>query len=225
VREAFFDRRSEGPAATRPKVRQTKPPASEVVTELRVAHELEHAMRRFGALRASFEPIVAAGPRAALPHARATGAPAQGGGFVLVDWGASDVSGYKSDLTRVLPTDKISPKLAKIYRVVLKAQRRGIESVRPGARCADIDAAARAVIVQAGFGKRFGHGLGHGIGLEIHEGPRLNPRSEDTLAPGMVITIEPGIYLPGWGGVRIEDDVLVTRDGFELLSTLPRELG
>jgi Xaa-Pro aminopeptidase len=200
-----------------------EPEAAEA-TELRVAHELEHAMRRLGALRASFEPIVAAGRRSALPHARATAAPIGAGGFVLVDWGASDVSGYKSDLTRLIATDKISPKLAKIYRVVLKAQRRGIEVVRPGAKCADVDAAARAVITNSGYGKNFGHGLGHGIGLEIHEGPRVNPRSEETLAPGMVITIEPGIYLPGWGGVRIEDDVLVTRDGFEVLSTLAKEL-
>lgn len=227
MRNAYFAEGPKGRKVEESKNRAgnaQKQPDGEPLTELRVAHELEHAMRRLGAFRASFEPIIAAGRRSALPHARATSASIQGGGFVLVDWGASDVSGYKSDLTRVLATDKISPKLAKIYRVVLNAHRRGIEAVRPGAKCADVDAAARAVIVNSGYGKNFGHGLGHGIGLEIHEGPRLNPRSEDTLAPGMVITIEPGIYLPGWGGVRIEDDILVTRDGFEILSTLPKEL-
>lgn len=192
-------------------------------TEREAAHDLEHAMRRFGACEAAFDPIVAVGARAALPHARPGDQRISDAEFVLVDWGASTQGGYKCDLTRVLVTGKILPKLEKIYRVVLNAQRRGIEAVRPGARCCDVDAAARDEIAKAGFGKNFGHGLGHGFGLEIHESPRLGPSSQEELKPGMVVTVEPGIYLPGWGGVRIEDDVLVTRDGFEVLTSTPKD--
>ena len=129
-----------------------------------------------------------------------------------------------SDLTRILVTGRISPKLERIYGVVLNAQQAAIEAVRPGAVMHDVDAAARNVIAEAGYGKRFGHSLGHGIGLEIHEGPRLAQNEYRPLKAGMVITIEPGIYLPGWGGVRIEDDLLVTRDGCEVLTTVPKEL-
>jgi Xaa-Pro aminopeptidase len=123
-----------------------------------------------------------------------------------------------------LATGKISSKLAKVYGVVLTAQRLGIEAIRPGVRCCDVDAAARQSIASAGFGKYFTHSLGHGIGLDIHEGPRLSSASELELKPGMVVTVEPGVYLPGWGGVRIEDDVLVTRDGHEVLTSVPKEL-
>lgn len=193
------------------------------MTELQAAHDLEHAMRRFGARGASFPPIIAAGARAALPHARPTPALLSSSDFVLVDWGANSAKGYKSDLTRVLATGKISSKLEKIYRVVLNAQRLGIEAIRPGARCCDVDAAARQSIANAGFGKQFGHSLGHGIGLDIHEGPRLSGSSQQELKPGMVVTVEPGVYVPGWGGVRIEDDVLVTRDGYEVLTSVPKE--
>ncbi len=121
-------------------------------------------------------------------------------------------------------TGTISPKLEKLHRVVLQAQRRAIEAVRPGVLAGTVDSAARDVIARAGWGKNFGHGLGHGIGLEIHEGPRVSQNSKVALEPGMVVTVEPGIYLPGWGGIRIEDDVLVTRTGHEVLSSLPREL-
>ena len=193
------------------------------MTELQAAHDLEHTMRRFGAERASFPPIIAVGDRAALPHARPTGKRISESPFVLVDWGAEERTGYKSDLTRVLATGKISSKLEKVYRVVLNAQLRGIEAIRPGVPCRDVDAAARKVIEQAGHGRHFGHGLGHGVGLDIHEGPRFSPASEDVLKPGMVVTVEPGIYLPGWGGVRIEDDILVTRDGCEVLTSVPKE--
>jgi Xaa-Pro aminopeptidase len=126
-------------------------------------------------------------------------------------------------LTRLLVTSKLPPKLHHIYGVVLKAQQAGIAAIRPGVQCRDVDAAARKVIDQAGYGKYFGHGLGHGIGLDIHEGPRISPISPDELKPGMTVTVEPGIYLPGIGGVRIEDDILVTRDGCEVLSSLPKE--
>jgi Xaa-Pro aminopeptidase len=193
------------------------------MTERQAAFDLEHVMRRFGAKGSSFPIIVAVGDRAALPHGRPTEARISGADFTLVDWGATSGQGYKSDLTRVVVTGKISPKLAKIYRVVLTAQRRAIDAIRPRAKCSDVDAIARDIIEKAGFG-RFSHSLGHGIGLDIHEGPRLAPSSTDELKPGMVVTVEPGIYLPGWGGVRIEDDVLVTQDGCEVLTSVPKEL-
>ena len=191
-------------------------------TELEVAHELEHAMRRFGARGAAFSPIIAVGARAALPHARATSALIGDDEFVLVDWGATSAGGYRSDLTRVLFTGRKNAKLEKIYQLVLAAQLAGIAAIRPGTRCCDVDAAARQVIIDGGHGKHFGHSLGHGIGLDIHEGPRLSAISEMELQPGMVVTVEPGIYLPGWGGVRIEDDVLVTRGGCEVLTSVPK---
>lgn len=193
-------------------------------TEREAAHELEHGMRRFGALRAAFEPIIAVGDRAALPHYRAGLRRFDQAPFALVDWGAVSAGGYHSDLTRLITTSKLPPKLHHVYGVVLKAQQAGIAAIRPGARCQDVDAAARKVIDEAGYSKYFGHGLGHGIGLDIHEGPRLSPISTDELKPGMTVTVEPGIYLPGIGGVRIEDDILVTRDGCEVLSSLPREM-
>ncbi len=194
------------------------------MTELQVCHDLEHAMRRFGARGAAFDPIVAAGPRAALPHATPTGNLVSDHGMLLIDWGAESPDGYKSDLTRILVTDKISPKLEKIYGVVLKAQEQGIAAIRPGVKCSEVDNAARAVIAEAGYGKRFGHGLGHGFGLQIHEHPRLHASCDTELRPGMVVTVEPGIYLERWGGVRIEDDVLVTRDGCEVLTSTPKQL-
>jgi Xaa-Pro aminopeptidase len=189
-------------------------------TEKDLADELDHQFRRFGARGASFPPIVAAGARAALPHATPTRQTLDGAELVLVDWGAEGWL-YKSDLTRMLLAGKISSKLRRIYEVVLRAQTRAIAAVRPGVTAAEVDAVARRVIADAGFGRRFRHGLGHGVGLEIHEGPRLNAKDNTVLRPGMVITIEPGIYLPNWGGVRLEDDLLVTRQGREVLSSLP----
>ncbi len=194
------------------------------MTEQQAANELERAMRHFGAKQAAFDTIIAVGPRAALPHARPTLGRIGESDFLLVDWGAKTVGGYHSDLTRMIVTGTISPKLEKLYRVVLQAQHRAIEAIRPGVLAAAVDAAARDVIAEAGFGKNFGHGLGHGIGLEIHEGPRVSQNSKTELKPGMIVTVEPGIYLPGWGGIRIEDDVLVTRTGHEVLSSLSREL-
>src|SRR5262245_16094097 len=193
------------------------------MTELQAAHLLEQAMRQFGATVAAFPPIVAVGARAALPHARPTTKRVSEADFVLIDWGAATATCYKSDLTRILVTGKISPKLEKVYRVVLKAQQAGIKAIRPGARCCDVDAAARRVIDEAGFGKQFSHGLGHGIGLNIHEAPRFSVAFATKLKAGMVVTVEPGIYLEGWGGVRIEDDCLVTRNGAEVLTSVPRD--
>lgn len=192
-------------------------------TEIELRNELEYQMRLFGAEDRSFPSIVAAGARAALPHAAPVNARIGQSGFVLVDWGAKGAL-YRCDLTRVLVTGRISPKLERIYGVVLNAQLRAIEAVRPGIPAKDIDQIARSVIADAGFGRYFGHGLGHGIGLDVHERPRVASTSSTVLRPGMVMTVEPGIYLPGWGGVRIEDDVLVTRTGHEVLTSVPKKL-
>jgi Xaa-Pro aminopeptidase len=179
------------------------------MTELDVAAELEYRARRFGG--------------AALPHARPTSRRLSESDFTLIDWGVN--SGlYMSDLTRIIVTGKISPKLRKIYGVVLKAQLAAIDAIRPGLTGEQVDRVARKVITRAGYGKAFGHGLGHGTGLEIHESPRLAVGQKTKLRPGMIVTVEPGIYVPGWGGVRIEDDVLVTRTGCEVLSDVPKQL-
>jgi Xaa-Pro aminopeptidase len=191
-------------------------------TEKEVADELENNIRLFGGKGCSFPSIVAVGARSALPHARPTDQEIGAADFVLVDWGAKG-NLYMSDLTRVLVTGKIPPKLERIYRVVLQAQEQAIAAIRPGLSCHEVDEVARKLIGKAGYGKNFGHGLGHGIGLEIHEAPRLAAQAHRKLEPGMVVTVEPGIYLPGFGGVRIEDDVLVTKSGGEVLTTLPKQ--
>lgn len=192
-------------------------------TEKELGDELEAALRRFGATGSCFAPIVAAGARSALPHARASQAPIAGADFVLIDWGARNGQ-YVSDLTRLWVTGKISPKLERVYRVVFEANRAAIAAIRPGTTAREVDAVARGVIHDAGFGAHFTHGLGHGIGLDVHEEPRLSSTNQRPLEAGMVLTIEPGIYLPGWGGVRLEDDVLVTSTGAEVLSILPSSL-
>jgi Xaa-Pro aminopeptidase len=193
-------------------------------SEKEVADALDGYLRRCGATGASFPPIVAVGARAALPHARPTSTTRIGqDDFVLVDWGATGPQ-YKSDLTRVLVTGKVTPKFEAIYRTVLSAQERAIAAIRPGAKAHDVDAEARSVIEEAGFGRFFDHGLGHGLGMDLHEAPRIRKHSNVLLEPGMVITVEPGIYLPDWGGIRIEDDVLVTPDGCEVLSHVPKSL-
>lgn len=192
-------------------------------TELDVANEIDRQIRALGGEGCSFKPIVAVGERAALPHARPTQRTIGSAPFVLIDWGAIDRM-YRSDLTRVLVTDKIPAKFTKIYETVLAAQTAAIEKMKPGVMVSEVDAAARAVIEKAGMGPRFNHGLGHGIGLDIHESPRLGKNHDRPLEPGMVVTVEPGVYFPGWGGVRIEDDVLITKDGNEVLSSLPRAL-
>lgn len=143
--------------------------------------------------------------------------------MVLIDWGA-EVDGYLSDLTRVLITGKMSARFEKIYNVVLKAQLEAIKKIKPGVTFKSVDAVARKVIEKAGFGKFFGHGLGHSFGLEIHEKPFMSPASQGVFESQMVITVEPGIYIPDFAGVRIEDDVLVTTDGHEVLSNLPKQI-
>ena len=193
-------------------------------SEKEVADELEHQIRLFGGVCGSFPSIIGVGPRAALPHGRPTADVKIGDhDFVLIDWGARGRQ-YNSDLTRVLVTGKLSPKLQQVYGVVLDAQRAAIAAIRPGAIMKEVDAAARDIIAQAGYGDCFGHSLGHGIGLQVHEQPRLAPDQNQPLKAGMVVTVEPGIYVPGWGGVRIEDDVLVTPDGCEVLTSVPKEL-
>lgn len=193
------------------------------MTEREASFELEGAIRRFGGEGVAFHSIVAVGDRAALPHYYPGERRIEEADFLLVDWGALSAGGYRSDLTRIVTTGRLSPKLEKLYRVVLSAQEAAIDAMKPGAACKDVDAVARNLISEAGYGKKFGHGLGHGIGLEIHEEPRMSPISEDVLEPGMVVTVEPGIYLPGWGGVRIEDDVLITKTGCEVLTSVPKQ--
>lgn len=192
-------------------------------TELAVREILERAMKDFGGAGTAFEPIVGVGPTAALPHAHAGLRQVSESPLLLVDWGAVLSSDYRSDLTRVLVTGRPTKQIQKVYDVVLQAEQAAIAAIRPGVRCADVDRIARGIIADAGFGPYFGHGLGHGFGLEIHESLRMSPITDQVFEPGMVITVEPGIYLPGRFGVRIEDDVVVTRDGVEVLSSLPRE--
>jgi len=192
-------------------------------TERQVAAELDYQMRLAGADRPAFETIVAAGAHGSLPHYRPGETRIRRGQPVLIDWGAR-VQGYCSDLTRVVLLGRIPPKLVRIYQVVLRAQAAGMAAVRPGISGKTADAAARKVVEAAGYGQQFVHGLGHGLGREVHEGPSLGRFSGMRLRAGMVVTVEPGIYLPGVGGVRIEDDVLVGSDGQRRLSSLPRAL-
>jgi Xaa-Pro aminopeptidase len=192
-------------------------------TERQVAAELEYSMRLLGAERPAFETIVAAGENAALPHYRPRERKIRRDEEVLFDWGAV-VDGYCSDLTRVVFTGRIPPHVADIYQTVLRAQEAGIKAVAAGATGEEVDAAARNLIAADGHGPAFSHGLGHGFGLHVHEGPRLGRGVKQPLRVGMVVTIEPGIYLPGQAGVRIEDDVLVMEGTCKRLSRLPRDM-
>ncbi len=192
--------------------------------ETGVALDLETAMRRRGASGASFDTIVASGPRSALPHGIASSRKLKKGDLITIDFGAV-MSGYHADTTRVFSLGRPTPKGEKIYEIVLEAQMTALEAVKPGVSCGEVDKAARDVISGYGYGEAFGHGTGHGVGLDIHEAPRLGPGVKEELRPGMVVTVEPGIYLPRWGGVRIEDMVLVTERGKEVLTrSTPKEL-
>lgn len=193
------------------------------MTELDVSNELEFFMRKLGASSSSFDTIVASGVRSALPHGVATDKVIEIGDFVTLDFGAV-YNGYISDTTRTLAVGEPSEKLKEMYQVVLDAQLLALEKVKPGMTGKEADAIARDYIASKGYGEAFGHSLGHGIGLEVHEGPGLSSRSEIVLEPGMIITIEPGIYLPNIGGVRIEDDALVTENGLEKLTHSTKEL-
>lgn len=206
-------------AAFRQWLRYVKPGC----TENDLAARLEMIMRQLGADGASFPTIVAVGANGSLPHAVPGGRKVRRGQPVLVDWGAR-WKGYCGDLTRVVAVGSMSRRLREVYAVVLAAQEAAIAAVAPGVALWRVDAVARDVIAKAGYGAHFGHGLGHGIGLDIHEMPSLSARGEGVLEPGQIVTIEPGIYLPGIGGVRIEDDVLVTPRGYRMISDLPTDL-
>jgi len=193
------------------------------ISERDVALELEFYMKRLGAEKNAFDFIVASGKRSSLPHGVATEKKLENGDFVTMDFGAF-YQGYCSDITRTVVIGEASEEQKEIYGIVLDAQLKVIEKTKAAMTCVDVDDIARAMIVEAGYGDNFGHGLGHGIGLEVHEGPRVSFTSEDTLEVGMVVTDEPGIYLPNWGGVRIEDDLLITEQGCQVLNKAPKEL-
>ena len=192
-------------------------------TERGVALALEQRMRELGAEGPSFTSIVASGPRGALPHAIPADVPIETGTLVTLDIGAQ-LDGYCSDCTRTWATGELPDDLAAAYELVLEAQLAALAAVRPGVPGREVDAVARDIITAAGHGEHFGHGLGHGVGMEVHEGPRLARTAETELAPGHVVTVEPGVYLPGRGGVRIEDLVVVTDAGPDVLSGTPKGL-
>jgi Xaa-Pro aminopeptidase len=192
-------------------------------TERDVALALENEMRSRGAQRPSFETIVAAGPHGALPHARPSERVIGERELVVIDWGA-ELDGYCSDCTRSVATGPLGDDARIVYDLVLRAQLAGLEAVRAGAAGRDVDGVARRIIGDGGYGERFGHGLGHGVGTDVHEAPRLSQRSEDVLHDGHVVTVEPGIYLPGEYGVRIEDLVVVRDGGCEVLTSLSKDL-
>jgi len=195
------------------------------MTEEQVALELEFILRRLGAQRLAFEMIVVSGPRASLPHGRPTTRVLAPGDLVTIDVGVS-CGGYCSDMTRTVVVGKAGPEEQRVYDVVLRAQEAALAAIRPGLTGVQVDAVAREVITQAGFGEQFGHGLGHGIGLAVHEGPALSAQApaDVLLEVGNVVTVEPGVYVPGWGGVRIEDLVVVTADGCRNLTASPKHL-
>lgn len=193
------------------------------VSESIVAGELEFAARQAGADQMSFPTIIASGVRSALPHGRASIAAIPSQGFVVCDFGVI-LAGYCSDMTRTVHMGPASPEAASHYDAVREAQQAALDAVQPGATVAEVDQAARKLLYNRKLGKFFTHSTGHGVGLEIHEPPRLAGAQKDVLQPGMVITIEPGIYLPGKWGVRIEDTVVVTETGCDILTSCPKQL-
>ncbi|MGG0274087.1 Xaa-Pro dipeptidase [Bacillus rhizoplanae] len=193
------------------------------VSEIEVSNELEFFMRKQGATSSSFDIIVASGLRSALPHGVASEKLIENGDFVTLDFGAY-YKGYCSDITRTIAVGEPSDKLKEIYNIVLEAQLCGVNGIKAGLTGREADALTRDYITEKGYGEYFGHSTGHGIGLEIHEGPSLAFRSETVLEPGMIVTVEPGIYIPNVGGVRIEDDIIVTAEGNEVLTKSPKEL-
>jgi len=191
--------------------------------EIDIAAKLEFILRKSGSEGPSFSTIVASGERAACPHAQPTKKKIESGEMLKIDFGAT-FDGYRSDMTRTVFLGKATPRFKEIYGIVLEAQRRAIAAIKPGVPCKDVDAAARDYIASKGFGENFGHGTGHALGLDVHEPPRLSAKSSEVLAEGMVVTVEPGIYIPGWGGVRIEDVFVVRSSGPERLTHTPNEL-
>jgi Xaa-Pro aminopeptidase/Xaa-Pro dipeptidase len=193
------------------------------VRESELRAELEYQMAMLGSEKPAFESIVASGYRSAMPHGVASHKKLQKGEFITFDFGAV-VNGYVSDISRTVVLGKANQQQKKIYDLVLRAQMAGIKRVKAGIMAKSVDEACRQIINKAGYGKNFGHGTGHGIGFYIHVGPRVSGASSDKLFPNNVITIEPGVYLPGWGGVRIEDDVVVTKTGGRVLNKAPKKL-
>lgn len=193
------------------------------MTERDVYLELVNQLKKRGAEGESFKAIVASGVRGALPHGSATDKVIKEGELLTLDFGCI-YKGYCSDMTRTIAIGKANKKQKEIYEIVLHAQKEALKAIKPGAICKEIDKIARDIITEAGYGENFGHGLGHAVGLEVHENPRLNPTDDSLLEAGMVVTDEPGIYIPGFGGVRIEDLVLVTDTGAQTLSTSNKEL-
>ncbi|WP_341539128.1 Xaa-Pro peptidase family protein [Acidipila rosea] len=193
------------------------------VSEMEIAAELEYLARKMGAEAMSFETIVASGSRSALPHGRATEQKLPANGFITLDFGVI-LNGYCSDMTRTVHLGEVSRAEREAYDAVLEAQQAGVSAVKPGATCDEVDEAARSVLKAAGLAKFFTHSTGHGVGLEIHETPRLAQGQRQVLEPGMVVTIEPGIYIAGRYGIRIEDMVLVTEDGGRILTPASKAL-
>lgn len=192
------------------------------MTEAQIAWELEVHMRTHGATGLAFDTIVASGPNAALPHYHAGQRPIREGEPITIDWGA-ELDGYRSDLTRTIVLGEPDAKFREVYDIVLKAQLNAINNIKANITGKEADAFARDIIVAAGYGEYFGHSLGHGVGLATHEGPRASWLAEEERLPiGALITVEPGIYIPEWGGVRIEDMIVVKDDGVEVLSHLPK---
>ncbi len=192
-------------------------------TEKQLAAELEYTMKLLGAQCEAFPSIIALDAHAANCHAVPREVKLEGAHMLLVDWGAN-YHGYRSDLTRTLALGEPTKEFKKIYKIVLDAQMKAIDAIRPGQKCSEIDAVARNHITKCGYGSTFGHGLGHGLGMHVHESPRFSPVCDTELQPGMVMTVEPGIYIENWGGIRIEDDILVTRRGYEVLTDVPKTL-
>ena len=193
------------------------------IRERELAAELEYQMIMLGSEKAAFETIVASGFRSAMPHGAASEKKLKKGDFVTFDFGAT-IGGYVSDMTRTVVVGKATSRQKKVYQTVLKAQLAGIRKIKAGVSGKAVDSVCRRIITRAGYGKKFGHGTGHGISIEVHSGPRLSPLSEDKLKVNNVVTVEPGIYISGWGGVRIEDDVVVTRTGCRVLNQAPKKL-
>ncbi len=191
--------------------------------EIEIAAELEHHARILGAEGMSFETIVASGERSAMPHGRATTAPLPRRGFVTLDFGII-LKGYCSDMTRTVFLGTPKPRERSVYQAVLEAQEAAVNAVSPGVSCAEVDESARSILRREGLAEAFSHSTGHGVGLEIHEPPRVGAGQRTRLQPGMVITIEPGVYLAGAFGVRIEDMVAVTRSGGQVLTPAPKAL-
>jgi len=191
-------------------------------SELELAAEIEHGVKRGGGSGPSFETIVASGPRSAWAHARPTSKLLRKSELVVLDQGAI-IAGYCSDMTRTVHMGRASAKARSLYQAVLEAQQAGKQAIRPGATAADVDRAARASLKSSQLDRYFTHSTGHGLGLEVHEMPRLAKGEQTVLREGMVLTVEPGVYLEGFGGIRIEDDVIVTPNGYDDLTTAPRD--